>query len=65
MVIYGLKLKWRESIGQDTQTALSDYQRALEFAKGADQPSQKINLLGSSGYHMIGTSNIPDGSWSV
>lgn len=65
VVIYGLKLKWRESIGQDTSSALSDYQRALEFAKGSDQPAQKINLLGSTGYHMIGTSNIPDGSWSV
>jgi hypothetical protein len=65
VLIYGLKLKWRESIGQDTTTALSDYSRALEFARGSDQPSAKLNLLGSTGYHMLGTSNIPDGSWSV
>jgi hypothetical protein len=59
-VVYGVKLKWRESIAQDTTTALADYNRALEFAKGQDSPAPKLNLLGSVGYRMLSNANIPD-----
>ena len=65
VVIYGVKLKFRESISQDTTSALADYNRALEFAKGSDQPAQTLNLLGAAGFQFLSTSNYPDGSWTV
>ncbi len=64
VVIYGVKLKFRESIGQDTSAALVDYKRALEFAKGSDAPSQKLRLDGMVGLRMLSTANIPDGNWA-
>lgn len=64
-VIYGIKLKMRESIGLDTTAALSDYKRALEASKGTDTPSPTLNLLGATGLRQLSTANYPDGSWVV
>lgn len=64
LLVYGMKLKWRESLGLDTTAVLSDYKRALEFAKGADMPTPKLNLLGSTGFRVLSAANLPDGSWS-
>ena len=63
VVIYGVKLKWRESLGLDTTANLSDYKRALEFAKGSDQPAPRLNLLGTAGYRVLSNINIPDSNW--
>jgi len=63
LVIYGIKLKFKASIAQDTTTALADYTRALEFAKGQDEPSPKLNLLGATGFRMLSNANIPDVNW--
>jgi len=60
-VIYGVKLKWLASVGMDTTVALVDYARALEYAKGADTPTRRLNIAGSSaGVPMLSTANIPD-----
>jgi hypothetical protein len=64
VMVYGVKLKMRESIAQDTTSALSDYKRALEQAKGSDAPARNLNLLNSSEFRQIGIDNVPDGSWS-
>lgn len=64
VMVYGIKLKWKESIGQDTGSNLTDYKRALEAAKGTDQPATTINLLGSAGFRPLSTANYTDGSWS-
>ncbi|MEF8758317.1 MAG: hypothetical protein V5B36_00895 [Candidatus Accumulibacter sp. UW25] len=65
VVIYGTKLKWRDSIGQDTTGATIDYVRSLEFAKGSDVPSQPLSLIGGCSVPMISTSNYPEGNWVV
>jgi len=62
-VVYGVKLKWKESIGQDTTSALADYRRALEFAKGSDGPAPRLSLLGETGLRLLSTDNYPDASW--
>lgn len=64
VVIYGIKLKMRESLSQDTTAALADYKRALEFSKGSDTPARNLSLLGGSPFRSISTANIPEGSWS-
>lgn len=64
LVIYGVKLKWYSALGQDTGDVLSDYRRALEFAKGYDTPASKISLIGAATFPMISTANVPDGSWA-
>ncbi len=64
IMVYGMKLKFLTSIGQDTTAALSDYGRALEFAKGHDAPRQKLSLIGNQGSGLINTSNYPDGFWN-
>lgn len=64
VVVYGIKLKMRESTGSDTTAALSDYRRALEQAKGSDTPARKLNLLGGNDWRFISNANIPEGNWS-
>ncbi len=63
VVIYGIKLKWRESIGQDTTAVLADYKRALEYSKGSDAPAQALSLDGHSGYRTLSTANYPESNW--
>jgi hypothetical protein len=64
LLIYGTKLKWLESLGHDTSTALTEFQRALEYQKGADRPAAILDARGSGGSGLISTANIPDGSWT-
>lgn len=60
-VIYGVKLKWMASVGMDTTVSLVDYARALEYAKGADSPTRRLNIAGGgSGVQLLSTANIPD-----
>lgn len=65
VVVYGVKLKWQASIGMDTTAALVEYNRALEFAKGNDIPSQRLSLTGGCGPRLLSTSNIPDTGFGV
>lgn len=65
IIIYGVKMKWRASIGQDTTDAAVDYLRALEHSKGSDEPAERLSLLGGTGYRMLSTDNYPDGDWIV
>jgi hypothetical protein len=65
LVVYAIKLKWLNSIGEDTTSALADYRRTLQFCKGQDTPAPQISLLGrESPYRLLSNANIPDGSWS-
>lgn len=63
LVVYGIKLKWLASIGQDTTAALSDYKRSLEFAKGSDMPAPRISLVPNGRFPFISNANLPDGNW--
>jgi hypothetical protein len=66
LIVYGVKLKWLESVGKDTTIALGDFRRALEASKGSDMPAGKVKFAGSCGeYRMLSTANYPDGSWIV
>jgi hypothetical protein len=61
VIVYGVKLKWLESIGNDTTAALADFKRALEASKGSDEPGRRLSLIGSTGgFVPITTANIPD-----
>lgn len=64
VVIYGTKLKWLASTGEDTTAALVDYSRALEFAKGRDIPAPTLSLLGGWGSRSP-IANIPEGNWGL
>lgn len=60
-MVYGIKLKWKESIGEDTTATLTDYKRALEASKGSDEPGRRLSLVGNqTGFVPITTANIPD-----
>lgn len=63
LVIYGTKLKFLASISQDTTSALADYQRALEFAKGADIPGRRLFLGTQPAVPLLSNANYPDGTW--
>lgn len=65
LVIYGVKLKWKASISQDTTEALADYVRALNFSKGSDSPAPRLSLAPMSAYPVISNANYPDGSWAT
>lgn len=61
MVVYGAKLKWLTSIGMDTITAMSEYARAVELAKGSDVPGRRLNIMGcGTALPFLSTANIPD-----
>lgn len=60
LMVYGIKLKFLASTGQDTTNALIDYNRALEFAKGQSTPGQKLSFDSRSRGEFISTANIPD-----
>jgi hypothetical protein len=61
MVVYGAKAKWLATNGMDTTAALSEYNRAVELAKGSDIPGRTLNIIGgSNGVPMLSTANIPD-----
>lgn len=64
VVIYGTKLKWLASTGEDTTAALVDYTRALEFAKGRDIAVPTLSLLGGSNYRSP-IANLPEGNWGL
>lgn len=63
MVVYGIKLKWLASIGQDTSAALVDYRRAVEFAKGSDSPAPRLSLVPNGCFPYITNANLPVGNW--
>jgi hypothetical protein len=66
VVVYGAKYKWLGSIGSDNSNALSEFNRALEFSKGGNMPSGKLNLGGpADDYRFISNANFADGSWVV
>lgn len=60
VVIYGTKLKFLASISQNTTAALTEFQRALDYAKGTDVPSQRLSLLGGRARPLLSTANIPE-----
>lgn len=62
LMVYGTKLKYWASIGNDTTAALADYKRTLEFAKGQEAPSPSLSLLPRAPRY-LSDSNIPDASW--
>jgi hypothetical protein len=64
LIIYGLKLKWKASIGQDTTDALSEYLRILALRKGQDKPAPRLQLGPGMTFPIISGANIPDGNWS-
>ena len=63
--VYGTKLKWQASLGQDTTNTFIEFNRALEFAKGYDVPSETLNLGCPHNAWLLTTANIPDMNWSV
>ncbi len=63
LMVYGVKLKFLSSIGQDTSAALTDFNRAYEFAKGSDTPAPRLSLGPVDACPLISTANYPDGSW--
>jgi len=65
VVIYGVKLKWMTAKGLDSSAALSDYVRALEFAKGSDSPAPTLSLIGGTGIPLLSTANIADGGFGA
>lgn len=62
LVIYLAKLKWIESLRGDTTAALNDFNRALEFAKGADVPAARLDARGpcSTSRLLSSQAQIPD-----
>jgi hypothetical protein len=64
VVINGIKLKWLTSIGADTTSALAEYKRHLEFAKGQDAPSDRISLVPYGRFPFISNANLPEGKWA-
>ena len=64
LVVYLVKYKYLASIGEDSSTALAEYKRTLEFAKGSDLPAQRLSLI-QLNPRMLGTENVPDASWMV
>lgn len=63
LLIYGTKLKWRSSLGQDTTDSFLEFNRCLEYAKSRDVPAQTLSLLGGVGVQLLSTANYPDGNW--
>jgi hypothetical protein len=64
LVINALKLKYLESIGEDTTTAMANYWRTLELKKGQDKPAQKLSLRPQSP-RLISTANVPDSNFTI
>lgn len=64
VVVYGIKLKFLQSVSQDTTAALVDYERALNLAKAQDAPAPTLNLAGRTGWgRLITNANFTEGSW--
>jgi hypothetical protein len=64
LMVYGIKLKYLAGIGQSTDMAVKDYGRALQLAKAADIPGQRISLM-SGKQRLISTDNYADGNWTA
>lgn len=61
LLVTGLKLKWLESKGFDTQAALSDFNRALDSALGQMIASRVLHIDGrGSGQRFLSGANIPE-----
>lgn len=65
LLVYGLKLKYRESKGLDTTAYLVDFQRALVNTLGSDEPAPVLNAAPSDQAWYISGQNVPDGGWTT
>jgi hypothetical protein len=65
LLIYGTKLKWRSSLGQDTTDTFLEFNRCLEYAKSRDVPAITLNLMGGTGANLLSTANYPDGNFNI
>lgn len=66
LIVFGIKLRWLSSIGQDTTAALVDFMRAYDLAKGTDIPSATLSLMGGTmSIPLLTSNNIADSNWAV
>jgi hypothetical protein len=60
LIITALRLKWRDTKGFDTTSAMIEYGRALHAAKGNDRPASDLNLATRPSGNLISTRNLSD-----
>lgn len=60
MMVALLKYRWREAKGFEATDARIAYEKALDKAKYADSPKNRLSLNNRSGFPYLGYFNIPD-----
>lgn len=67
VVVLGLRFKWLAAKGFDTTFALADYEKRLEWAKGAIGGARALSLngRGNSGFRFVDNFNLPVTGWGL
>ena len=63
VLVNGIKFQFLKAKGLEYASTLAEFNRSLSYAKAQDLPAENLSLDNEPRSFLIGTQNIPDGSW--